>query len=92
MLSKHHALTLIIGLSALLYLTLVLLADRHAVLAVLERMNATTLIVIFSLSLFNYLLRFLALAMLHDRFGSQVTALATHALLSGRLHSDRDPR
>jgi len=58
MLSKHHALTLSIGLSALLYLTFVLLADRHAVLAVLERMSPTTLIVIFSLSLFNYLLRF----------------------------------
>lgn len=58
MLSKRRALTLSIGLTALLYLAFVLLADRHAVLAALERISLVTLVVIFLLSLLNYLLRF----------------------------------
>ncbi len=58
MLSKQRALTLSIGLTALCYLAFVLLADRHAVLAALERVSPTTLVAIFLLSLLNYLLRF----------------------------------
>lgn len=56
--SKRRALTLSIGLTALLYLAFVLLADRHAVLVAVERVSPTTLVVIFLLSLLNYLLRF----------------------------------
>ena len=58
--SPHHrrALTLSIGLAALLYLGFVLLADRAAVFAALRRVGAPVLAAIFGLSLLNYLLRF----------------------------------
>lgn len=58
--SPHHrrALTLSIGLAALLYLVFVLLADRAAVLAALRRVGLPVLVAIFALSLLNYLLRF----------------------------------
>ena len=58
MLSKRRALTLSIGLTALLYLAFVLLADRHAVLGALNRISLAALVVILLLSLLNYLLRF----------------------------------
>jgi uncharacterized protein (TIRG00374 family) len=58
MTSKRRALTVSIGLTALLYLASVLLADGHAVLAALERVGSPTLTGIFLLSLLNYLLRF----------------------------------
>jgi uncharacterized membrane protein YbhN (UPF0104 family) len=58
--SPHHrrALTLSIGLAALLYLAFVLLTDRAAVLAALRRVGSPVLVAIFALSLLNYLLRF----------------------------------
>ena len=58
--SPHHrrALTLSIGLAALLYLGVVLFTDRDAVLAALHRVGAPVLVAIFALSLLNYLLRF----------------------------------
>jgi len=58
--SPHHrrALTLSIGLAALLYLGFVLFADRAAVLAALRRVGSPVLAAIFALSLLNYLLRF----------------------------------
>ncbi|MFO1423821.1 MAG: lysylphosphatidylglycerol synthase transmembrane domain-containing protein [Candidatus Competibacteraceae bacterium] len=58
--SPHHrrALTLSIGLAALLYLAFMLLADRAAVLMALRRVNLPVLVAIFALSLLNYLLRF----------------------------------
>ena len=58
--SPHHrrALTLSIGLAALLYLGLVLFADREAVFAALQRVSWPVLVAIFTLSLMNYLLRF----------------------------------
>ncbi|RUQ37093.1 MAG: TIGR00374 family protein, partial [Candidatus Competibacteraceae bacterium] len=58
--SPHHrrALTLSIGLAALLYLSVVLFADRDAVLAALRRVGSPVLVAIFALSLLNYLLRF----------------------------------
>lgn len=58
--SPHHrrALTLSIGLAALLYLGFVLFADHEAVFAALRRVGLPTLIAIFALSLVNYLLRF----------------------------------
>ena len=58
--SPHHrrALTLSIGLAALLYLGFVLFADRAAVFAALRRVGLPVLLAIFSLSLLNYLLRF----------------------------------
>jgi uncharacterized protein (TIRG00374 family) len=55
---QRRALTLSIGLAALLYLGLVLLADREAVFAALRRVNWPVLAGIFILSLLNYLLRF----------------------------------
>ncbi|MDG4552211.1 MAG: lysylphosphatidylglycerol synthase transmembrane domain-containing protein [Candidatus Contendobacter sp.] len=54
----RRALTLSIGLAALLYLAFVLLADRAAVLAALRRVGSPVLTAIFALSLLNYLLRF----------------------------------
>ncbi len=54
----RRALTLSIGLAALLYLAFVLLVDRAAVLAVLRRVGSPVLVAIFALSLLNYLLRF----------------------------------
>jgi uncharacterized membrane protein YbhN (UPF0104 family) len=56
----HHrrALTLSIGLAALLYLGFVLFADREAVFAALRRVGWPVLTAIFALSLMNYLLRF----------------------------------
>jgi uncharacterized protein (TIRG00374 family) len=57
-LHRHRALTLSIGLTALLYLGFVLLADREAVLAALRRIGLPVLLAIFALSLLNYLLRF----------------------------------
>ncbi len=58
--SPHHrrALTLSMGLAALLYLGLVLFADREAVFAALRRVGWPVLVAIFVLSLMNYLLRF----------------------------------
>ena len=58
--SPHHrrALTLSIGLSAVLYLGSVLFADRDAVFAALRRIDWAVLAAIFALSLVNYLLRF----------------------------------
>ena len=58
--SPHHrrALTLSIGLAALLYLGFVLFADRAAVFAALRRVGLPVLLAIFGLSLLNYLLRF----------------------------------
>lgn len=58
--SPHHrrALTLSIGLAALLYLGVVLFTDRDAVLAALRRVGSPVLVAIFALSLLNYLLRF----------------------------------
>ncbi len=58
--SPHHrrALTLSIGLAALLYLGFVLLANREAVFAALWRIGLPVLLAIFTLSLLNYLLRF----------------------------------
>lgn len=58
--SPHHrrALTLSIGLSAVLYLGSVLFADRAAVFAALQRIGWPVLSAIFALSLVNYLLRF----------------------------------
>ncbi len=58
--SPHHrrALTLSIGLAALLYLGFVLFADREAVFAALRRVGLPVLVAIFTLSLVNYLLRF----------------------------------
>lgn len=58
--SPHHrrALTLSIGLAALLYLGFVLFADREAVFAALRRVGLSVLVAIFTLSLVNYLLRF----------------------------------
>ena len=58
--SPHHrrALTLSIGLAALLYLAFVLLTDHAAVLAALRRVGSPVLVAIFALSLLNYLLRF----------------------------------
>ena len=55
---QRRALTLSIGLAALLYLGFVLFADREAVFAALRRVSLPTLIAIFALSLVNYLLRF----------------------------------
>jgi len=59
-LSPHHrrALTLSMGLAALLYLGFVLFADREAVFAALRRVGLSVLVAIFTLSLVNYLLRF----------------------------------
>ncbi len=54
----RHALTLSIGLAALLYLGFVLFADREAVFAALRRVSLPVLLAIFALSLLNYLLRF----------------------------------
>ena len=54
----RHALTLSIGLAALLYLGFVLFADHAAVLAALRRVDSPVLAAIFALSLLNYLLRF----------------------------------
>ena len=58
--SPHHrrALTLSMGLTALLYLGVVLFADREAVLAAWWRISWPALAAIFALSLLNYLLRF----------------------------------
>ncbi|HCK81558.1 MAG TPA: lysylphosphatidylglycerol synthase transmembrane domain-containing protein [Candidatus Competibacter sp.] len=56
--SKRRALTLSIGLTAVVYLAGVLLADRHAVLAAFGRLHPATVLGIFLLSLLNYLLRF----------------------------------
>ncbi|MCB1765815.1 MAG: flippase-like domain-containing protein [Candidatus Competibacteraceae bacterium] len=58
--SPHHrrALTLSMGFAALLYLGFVLVADREAVFAALQRASLTMLLGIFALSLLNYLLRF----------------------------------
>ncbi|MCB1778072.1 MAG: flippase-like domain-containing protein [Candidatus Competibacteraceae bacterium] len=58
--SPHHrrALTLSMGFAVLLYLGFVLVADREAVFAALQRASATMLLGIFALSLLNYLLRF----------------------------------
>lgn len=58
MMSNCRALTFSTGLTALLYLAFVLLADHRAVLMTLERVSLTTLVAIFLLSLLNYLLRF----------------------------------
>ena len=57
-LNPRRALALSIGLSALLYLTFVLLADHRAVLAALNRLGPTALAGIFLLSLLNYGVRF----------------------------------
>ena len=58
--SPHHrrALTLSMGLAALLYLGVVLFADWEAVLAAWWRIDWPVLVAIFALSLVNYLLRF----------------------------------
>lgn len=58
--SPHHrrALTLSMGLAALLYLGVVLFADREAVFAAWWRISGSVLAAIFALSLLNYLLRF----------------------------------
>ncbi len=58
--SPHHrrALALSMGLAALLYLDVVLFADREAVFAALWRISLPVLVAIFALSLLNYLLRF----------------------------------
>lgn len=58
--SPHHrrALALSMGLAALLYLGVVLFADREAVFAALWRISLPVLVAIFALSLLNYLLRF----------------------------------
>ena len=57
--SPHHrrALTLSMGLAALLYLGVVLFADWEAVLAAWWRIDWPVLVAIFALSLVNYLLR-----------------------------------
>lgn len=54
----RRALTLSMGLAALLYLGVVLFADREAVLAAWWRISGPVLAAIFALSLLNYLLRF----------------------------------
>lgn len=54
----RRALTLSIGIAALLYLGFVLFADREAVFSALRRVGIPVLLAIFALSLFNYLLRF----------------------------------
>lgn len=58
--SPHHrrALALSMGLAALLYLGVVLFADREAVFAALWRISLPVLVALFALSLLNYLLRF----------------------------------
>jgi uncharacterized protein (TIRG00374 family) len=56
--ARVRALTLSIGLAALLYLGFVLFADREAVLSTLRRVGLPVLLAIFALSLLNYLLRF----------------------------------
>ncbi|HCB15159.1 MAG TPA: TIGR00374 family protein [Gammaproteobacteria bacterium] len=75
-LRHRRALTLSIGLAALLYLSVVLFADQQAVFAALRRVSLPVLLAIFALSLLNYLLRFW-------RWQRYVAAFG-HALPAGR--------
>lgn len=69
----RRALTLSIGLAALLGLGFVLFAAPEAVFAALRRVALPALAVIFALSLLNYLLRLW-------RWQHYVTGLSAHAL------------